>query len=84
MTGTCTEALKVKVLNSVPCICYAVQFCKNNGKDVLALLDSGSEVNAMTPAYTAHLSLRVRVTNVGMQKIDRSLLATYSMVIAAF
>ena len=38
----------------------------------------------MTQAYTAHLGLKVRVTDVGAQKIDGFLLATYSMVIAAF
>ena len=38
----------------------------------------------MTPAYAAYLSLKVRVTNVSAQKIDRSSLATYGMVIAAF
>ena len=48
------------------------------------MLDFGSEVNAMTPAYAAHLSFKVRVNNVGMQKIDGSSLATYDMVIAAF
>ena len=38
----------------------------------------------MTPAYAAHLGLKVKVTNVGAQKIDRSSLATYSIVIAIF
>ena len=38
----------------------------------------------MTLAYTTHLGLKVRVTNVGVQKIDGSSLATYDMVIAAF
>ena len=38
----------------------------------------------MTPAYAAHLGLKVRVTNVNIQKIDRPSLATYDMVIAAF
>ena len=38
----------------------------------------------MTPVYVAHLGLKVRVTNVGVQKIDRFSLATYSMVITAF
>ena len=38
----------------------------------------------MTPAYSAHLGLKVRVTNVGAQKIDGSSLTTYNMVIAAF
>ena len=38
----------------------------------------------MTPAYTIYLGLKVRVTNIGMQKIDKSSLATYGMIIAAF
>ena len=73
----------MRVLDKVPCICYPVQFRKDKGKDVLALLDSGSEVNAMTPAHAAHLARKVKVTNVGMQKIDRTSLATYGIVIAA-
>ena len=84
VTGTSRKAPKVKVLDRVPCICYPVQFCKDKGKDILALLDFGSEVNAMTPAYAAYLGFKVRVTDVGMQKIDGALLATYGMVIAAF
>ena len=84
MTAASREALKVRVPDKVPCICYFVQFRKDKGKDVLALLKSESEVNAITPAYTAHLGLKVRVTDLGVQKIDGSLLATYNMVIAAF
>ena len=38
----------------------------------------------MTPAYAAHLVLKVRETNVGAQKINGSSLATYGMVITAF
>ena len=38
----------------------------------------------MTPAYAAYLGLKVKMTNIGLQKIDRSLLATYGMVIPAF
>ena len=72
------------VLDRVPCICYPVQFRKNKGRDVLDLLDSKSEVNAMISAYAAHLGLKVRVTNVGTQKIDGSSLTTYGIVIAAF
>ena len=74
----------MRVLDKVPCICYPVQFRKDKGKDVLALLDSGSKVNAMTLAYAAHLGLKVKVTDVGAQKIDGSSLTTYDMVIAAF
>ena len=65
MTGASTEALKLKVLDKASCICYSVQFYKDKGKDVLALLNFGSEVNAMTPDYAAHLGFTVRVTNVG-------------------
>ena len=84
MTGAIKEAPKVRVLDKIPCICYPVQFRKNKDKDVLALLDSRSEVNAMTPAYAAHLGLKLRVTDVNMQKIDRISLASYGMVIADF
>ena len=84
VTGASREAPKMRVLDRIPCIRYHVQFCKNKSKDILVLLDSGSEVNAMTPAYVVHLDLKVRVTNVGAQKIDGFSLATYGMVIAAF
>ena len=38
----------------------------------------------MTLAYTAHLGLKVRVTDVNTEKINGSLLATYGMVITVF
>ena len=44
------EALKIRVLEQVPHICYPVQFRKDKSKYILALLDSKSKVNAMTPA----------------------------------
>ena len=84
VTGASKKAPKVRVLDKIPCICYPVQFRKDKSKDVLALLDSRSEVNAMTLAYAAHLGLQVRVTNVGAQKIDGSSLVTYGIVIASF
>ena len=84
MTSASREAPKVRVLDKIPCICYSVQFRKDKGKDVLALLDSRSKVNAITSAYAAHSGLKVRVTDIGVQKIDGSSLATYSIVIAAF
>ena len=82
--GASRKAPKVRVLDRIPCICYPVQFCKDKGKDVLALLDSKSKVNAMTPAYAAHLGPKVKVTDVGTQKINGSSLATYGMIIATF
>ena len=84
MIGASKKAPKLRVLDKVPCICYPIQFRKDKGKDVLALLDFGSEVIAMTLAYTSHLGLKLKVTNVGAQKIDGSSLANYGMVIAAF
>ena len=74
----------MRVLDRVPCICYLVQFLKDKGKDVLALLDSGSKVNAMTSAYTAQLSLKIQKIDIGTQKIDKFSLEIYSMVIAIF
>ena len=38
----------------------------------------------MTMAYMAQLSLQVQKTDIGAQKINKFLLETYSMVIAAF
>ena len=84
MTGASKEAPKMRVLDRVSCICYPVYFRKDKSKDVLALLNSRSEVNAMTPAYVAHLGLKVRMINVGVQKIDGCSLVTYGIVIAAF
>ena len=48
---------------------YQVQFQKNKDKDVLALLNSESEVNAMTPTYGAQLDLKVQKTNINMEVI---------------
>ena len=73
-----TEASKEGVLQRVPCIRYPVQFQQEG---VQALLDSGSEVNAMTPAYAEKLGLTTRKTDVSAQKIDSSTLVTYEMVI---
>ena len=71
------------VLDHVPCIYYPVCFRKDQDK-VLALIDSGSEVNAMTFAYASKLGLTVRLTNVGAQKVDGSTLETFGMVLASF
>ena len=59
------KASKVRVLNQVSCICYLIQFYKDKGKDVWALLNSKSEINAMTSAYMAHLAFKVREIIVG-------------------
>ena len=74
----------MRVLDQVPYIYCLVQFHKDNGKDILALLDFGSKVNAMTLAYMAQLGLKVRKTNLGAQKIAKSSLETYNIIIVAF
>ena len=51
---------------------------------VLALLDSGKKVNAITLAFISKLYLKVRFTNVEAQKINSFILITYRIVIAIF
>lgn len=48
------------------------------------MLNSESEVNTITPAYTAKLDLQVQKTNVGAQKIVEFSIEIYNMVINAF
>ena len=38
----------------------------------------------MTPVWATQLGLKVQKTNVGIQKIDKSLQTIYGIVIAAF
>ena len=84
VTGASKKAQKVIVLDRMPCIHYPVQFRKDQGATIRALINSGSKVNAMTLAYTKKLGLRTQKTDLRAQKIDGSLLKTYEMVIAAF
>ena len=72
-----------KEVVKVPCIHYPVRF-QEGQKQVRALLNSSSEVNAISPAYTKKLGLKTRNTNVRAQKIDGSALETFGMVIADF
>ena len=82
--------VSAKELERVTCIQYPIAFPGGVTQDgsalgpVSALLDSGSEVNAMHPAFAERLGLVVRTTNVGAQKIDGTTLETYEMVVAAF
>ena len=78
-----TETNKEVTVERVPCIHYPLYFQKGT-TGVRALVDSGSEVNAMTPAYAAKLGLKVRKTDIGAQKIDGSILETFGMVLADF
>ena len=82
MTNTSREA----TLKLVMCIRYPVQFRQKNDedkdKDVRVLIDSSSEVNAIHPTYATKLGLRARKIDIGTQKINRSYLETFEMVIA--
>ena len=45
------------ILDRVPCIHYPVQFQKDKRATIWALINLGSKVNAMTPAYAKQLGL---------------------------
>ena len=78
MTGAREEALE-----HVLYIYYPVQF-KRDTTRIQALIDSGSEVNAIYPTFAKQLGLPVRPIDVRVQKIDDNMLDTYEMVVAAF
>ena len=82
VTGTIKEAPKM-ILERVSCIHYPMQFRKNRA-DNQALINSGSEVNTMTPAYPKKLGFWTQKTKIEAQKIDESSLNTFEMVIAGF
>ena len=77
------EAQKV-ILDRVPYIYYPVQFQKNKGATIWALIDLSNKINVITPAYAKQLGLQVQKADVGAQKIDGSLLRTFEMVINGF
>ena len=57
-------ASKEATLERISSIWYSVQFQKDRD-NTQALLDLGSEDNAMNPAYAKKLGLRARQTDVG-------------------
>ena len=65
----------------VPYIYYLVQFQE---KQIRALLNSNSEINAMNPNFAQKLGLKIWKTNVGAQKIDSSTLEIFEMIIIDF
>ena len=70
-------------LAQVPYIRYSITFRKKS-VFMSALLDSGSEVNAIYLTLTQKLGLSIRPTDVGAQKIDNTMLDTFKMVVSAF
>ena len=78
MTGAKEEALE-----RVPYINIPVWF-KNDKTQIQALVDWGSEVNAIYPSFAEQLGLPIRPIDVEAQKIDGTILNTHGMVVAAF
>ena len=74
----------VKVINQVLYICYQMQFQKDKNKNILALINSASEINIMILTYTVKLGLKVERINATTSKIVSSSLKTYSIVIGVF
>lgn len=74
--------LGVTPLQCTLCIQYPVQFQEN--PEIQGLINFGNEINAMTPTYTANLSLCIGDTNIKAQKIDELTLVIDRMVIARF
>ena len=83
-----TNTIKKAIFERVLCIWYPVWFClKNNkdeDKDVRALIDSDRKVNTIYYVYATKLGLCTRKINVGVQKIDKSHLDTFGIIIADF
>ena len=77
MTNKKTEE---EALERVPCIWYPVTF----PDQTKALLNSGSEVNAMNLAFASWLGLKIWKTNVEVQKINETILEIYRMVVSIF
>ncbi len=75
-----TKKKKDKKLEQVPYIWYLVTL-----KDqIKALLNSGSEVNIMSQAFSLKLGLKIWITNVMAQKIDGITLEIYGIVVSLF
>ena len=76
MTGKKRE----EELKQIPYIWYPVTF-----KDQTeALLDSKSEINAISLVFASQLGFRIQKINVGVQKIDNITLETDGMVVSIF
>ena len=72
-----------KVLQRLSFIQYLVQFKEDQPK-VLALINFGSKVNAITAAHIVKLGLIIQETSVKAQKIDGLPIKTYGIVSTSF
>ena len=64
------------------CPAFITQLDFRKAKNKKALLDSGSKINIINPAFAQKLGLHIRKTHVRAQKIDGSVLKTFGIVIA--
>ena len=71
------------VLERVLYIYYLLHFWKNT-VEAKTLINSSNKVNIMIPAYASKLDLRGCHTNIGVQKINRSTLEIFEMVLTSF
>ena len=70
-------------LTRVLCIWYPITFRKKS-VSILALFDSGSDVNAIHPTLAQKLRLPVRPIDMEAQKIDGTIFDTFWMVVTTF
>lgn len=68
-------------LNHIPYIKYLVQFWKDKINNMQVLVDSKNKVNTIHSNYIKMLSLLIWKTDVRAQKIDKSYLEPFGMVI---
>ena len=61
-----------------------IQFKDTREAQVQALIDRGSEVNAIHPTFAKQLGLPISPIDIEAQKIDGTTLGTHRMVVAPF
>ena len=61
-----------------------MQFQKNKGKDVLALINFKGKISVMTLICAVKLGLKVQMTDIGTLKIVNSLTKIYGIIISTF
>ena len=84
-TSILITGAREKALEYVSCIYYPVQFKKDTNKTQMqALIDLRSKVNAIHLSFAKQLGFFIRPTDVGVKKIDGTMLDTYRIVVVAF
>ena len=73
-----------KALKYVFCIYYPIQFKSANEIQVQVLVDLKSEINAIYLTFVKKPGLSIRSLKIETQKIDGTILDTYSMVVTVF